>query len=577
MPIEFKCHSCSRTLRVPDGSEGRQCQCPGCSTILDIPVPTPRDLIESEDSAQISKNAAAQKSAARNSVARSAAELNATVKNTPEKVTENLAKTILEKSPKVTVACPHCSHSLECDPKLLGTKGQCKSCKSIFVISLDPQPIQEAKREELFFDCPQCGQLFEATSTMQGRRGRCHTCQAVFLIEVKRKVHQPATSPPKPAVQRQNEQPASTTTPPSAGVSRNSAAKPVLQRPSQPIQFPCRSCNGVMEVPGDTAGQNTMCPYCSAVIVIPATSQTTATNTAASSNLFSELPALSSGFPLSEPSSTLPSFHNDPFADTTSTSATQRPAVHQRRSRQQRRGLTFSNAYGLFFESFIPACFISSILWVITMALPYGLFLLTTLMGVAAGGLHPILGVGFILLAALLILIIVPFSMLYIIATTHNSALESARGAACTADTLFGGARIIWPLLGYFCLIALLMLLPAIPAVMAIAAVKMFASTSIGVSIIGLVVYAICVLAAMYIQLMLSFTPFALLDGKRVMEAMSVSYNIFNKNSLTILGVFFTFGLGLTLVIALTIGLGALLLCASYFYISAAMYELGRK
>lgn len=38
MPIEFRCSSCNKLLRVPDGSEGKKAQCPDCQAILEIPV-----------------------------------------------------------------------------------------------------------------------------------------------------------------------------------------------------------------------------------------------------------------------------------------------------------------------------------------------------------------------------------------------------------------------------------------------------------------------------------------------------------------------------------------------------------
>ena len=39
MPIEFRCTKCSKLLRTPDETGGKQARCPQCGTILAIPVP----------------------------------------------------------------------------------------------------------------------------------------------------------------------------------------------------------------------------------------------------------------------------------------------------------------------------------------------------------------------------------------------------------------------------------------------------------------------------------------------------------------------------------------------------------
>ena len=38
MPIEFRCHSCSKLLRTPDESAGKKAKCPQCGTIVDVPA-----------------------------------------------------------------------------------------------------------------------------------------------------------------------------------------------------------------------------------------------------------------------------------------------------------------------------------------------------------------------------------------------------------------------------------------------------------------------------------------------------------------------------------------------------------
>lgn len=39
MPIEFNCTGCSKVLRTPDNSAGKQAKCPQCGTIVTIPTP----------------------------------------------------------------------------------------------------------------------------------------------------------------------------------------------------------------------------------------------------------------------------------------------------------------------------------------------------------------------------------------------------------------------------------------------------------------------------------------------------------------------------------------------------------
>ncbi|MCE5267397.1 MAG: hypothetical protein LLG00_05875 [Planctomycetaceae bacterium] len=41
MPIEFRCSRCGKLLRTPDGTAGRQAQCPECGTIGAVPGETP--------------------------------------------------------------------------------------------------------------------------------------------------------------------------------------------------------------------------------------------------------------------------------------------------------------------------------------------------------------------------------------------------------------------------------------------------------------------------------------------------------------------------------------------------------
>lgn len=573
MPIEFKCQSCARTLRVPDGSEGRQCQCPGCSAIVSIPT-TFKEVSSSRETQP------AAPAAPVNHVAQAPAEVDKA--NDP--------------SDKISVACPNCSQPLLCERNLIGTKGQCKGCQCVFLISLDPRQVQASvATTEMTFACPQCGQLFDGQPHMQGRRGRCHVCQAVFSIQLQRKSPQsPVAQPPKIETPRQ---PAVATaselnrtlveSPPDKRLPispRNNDTRPP-SRPLTPIQFACGACKGVMEVPGDTIGQSTVCPYCMAVSVIPPVSQQPNAPRAQTSkpggwsavgSPLDQLPDLSAELPAGQRVGPQVFASDDPFSITPQANSSL-VAIRRSPKKTSRRGLTFTNAYGLFFESFVPACFISSVLWVIILALPYGLFLLSSLLSVAIGSIHPVLGVGAFLLAIISIVIFVPLSNLYLVAITQNAALEATRGAACNSASLFGGARIMLPLLGFVGLVFLIMLIPCIIAGLAIYAAKLFAATSTAVAVACLIVYLVSILATTYIQMTYMFTPFALLDGQRVVEAMATSSEIFRAHSLTIFSVFLTFFLLLTLTFFVTLGLGALLLFASFFYMAAAMYELGRK
>lgn len=148
-------------------------------------------------------------------------------------------------SPKLKIACPSCGHKLSCAPALLGTTGQCRNCHSIFTIPRDGTP-RPAPTDSVFawvFNCPKCDQLFAGQPEMEGRKGKCHACGQVFAIALK-----PAGEPTPPAT--------TTTIAPSL--------------PQGSIRFACRHCQGVMEVPGNTAGRTTQCPYCQQLLKIPA-------------------------------------------------------------------------------------------------------------------------------------------------------------------------------------------------------------------------------------------------------------------------------------------------------------------
>ena len=134
MPIEFKCARCARLLRVPDGSSGKACECPGCKERLIVPNRSGLDQ-------------------------------------------ETL-------SVRIDVPCPKCKNILECDAALDGTRGCCPACSYVFTISMDAKTIAVSEQSESFpFACPMCKQLFEGTPDKEGKKGKCTQCSAVFVIE----------------------------------------------------------------------------------------------------------------------------------------------------------------------------------------------------------------------------------------------------------------------------------------------------------------------------------------------------------------------------------------------------------
>ncbi len=319
MPIEFACEACGKLLRVPDGSGGLSCECPACRTLLEIPDPAAINFVQSAQGQDVRG--------------------------------------------QLRVACPKCSAELACAEALLGTKGQCKNCKYIFTISTDKSAAAE-QEAGWFFECPECQQLFAGAKEMNGRRGKCHSCGKVFMIDLRRssdaKINfagptdagypQPAnlagdlgfagqsmglglqidpTDPgdPKPPIDL--EYPNATLSPQSSThpqpsthpQSTRHSGTPSLQGPSKSpnftsgkasssgsaelplgnIRMVCSSCQGVMEVPGSTAGLTTACPYCQQLLAIPTpSSPPPGTGTA--------LPAAGTGTAAGGPTGTHPSF-----------------------------------------------------------------------------------------------------------------------------------------------------------------------------------------------------------------------------------------------------------------------------
>lgn len=206
MTIEFNCQQCESLLRVPAEAAGQDCQCPSCNAIIKVPD---EDILDAEIvDAEI-------------------------VEEEPSAADQ-----------RITVECPHCGKPLTCSADLLGTKGQCVSCRQIFTISHTPI---KADATAFVFHCPKCNQLFDGNESMRGRRGKCHVCGEVFAIEL-----EPVTAPePEPI-------PAPAPPPP-----------PVQQSGNDAIQLACGACDGIMEVPASAAGATAECPFCQALLEIP--------------------------------------------------------------------------------------------------------------------------------------------------------------------------------------------------------------------------------------------------------------------------------------------------------------------
>lgn len=276
MPIEFNCESCSKLLRVPDGSGGKQCLCPGCSKVLDIPIPKidarlNEDLASSVGSSQQTSNQPAANSESANGGTDIA----------------------------LCIPCPKCKHELICDPSLVGTKGQCRACKHIFVISDLPNNAAATSEPAInwVFSCPKCNQLFEGNETMRGRRGKCHACGDVFTIDLRIADENPIASQNTNQSQHKaplnsfdsldgeltldaipdetQSAPVPAAKPKKTVTSSGTVVSKVARGDLPPIQFNCKNCKGRMEVPSEAADQLTHCPHCKKQQTIPSESEPT--------------------------------------------------------------------------------------------------------------------------------------------------------------------------------------------------------------------------------------------------------------------------------------------------------------
>ena len=237
MPIEFSCNNCNKMLRVPDGTEGKASQCPACGSVSTIPS---RSNLSS-------------------------------IVATSSKVDDPQDKPLDDGLVRVT--CPKCQYPLRCQPELIGTKGQCKQCKHIFVIG--ETSVAAVELTSLVFSCPKCDQLFDGKPEMEGRKGKCHSCGEVFPIKLRQAESEsehkidnsvkpssvPSATNPKPSQSKPSPRPSQLKTPATTSAVSSAAASS--------MQVICGSCKGTMEVPSTAEGKTVACPHCQQLLQIP--------------------------------------------------------------------------------------------------------------------------------------------------------------------------------------------------------------------------------------------------------------------------------------------------------------------
>ncbi|MCA9132269.1 MAG: hypothetical protein KDA45_03915 [Planctomycetales bacterium] len=572
MPIEFACESCTKLLRVPDGSGGRSCECPACGALLEIPDPAAITKVE---------------------VRRATAE----------------ADEALHKIP-----CPKCHLELVCPASLLGTKGQCRHCKYIFLISDTPGSAGtavEALASGWIFRCPSCNQLFEGQPEMRGRKGKCHACGEVFAIEL-----QPAE---KPELDTQftagRVSPDGGSSASAKPASPRSAARQLAKQ--QPANFrpreratsqfsstatqrlTCTKCGGLMEVPAAAGGQPTACPYCQQRLLIPhVDASTTAKRPAgrrpggaaeptpdhSSSGILPSAVKRENGgaeSAIGDAWNGMGDFRGkeNPYALPPANRGGRGGRV---RSGKRLHGLSFSHAFELTFQSLFPSCFWGVLLFGATV-------LASAVLVVGAKGIS-YFGTQFLHLQ--------PESWLYLgitlapmvlagagvllltssaICMLCNTALHAVRGQQLDIDILLGigNGRCFGGVLALLFVGTLLNLFQKLglplAAELLIAAGYGSVATVLGIA-------AVVLLALLQLGLFLMFTsvPFALLDGESLGAALRTSTAIFFGNAFTIAGIILC---GMLLYVAVSIaslGLGFLALLGAPAYLYAAIYHLGK-
>lgn len=536
MPIEFACEACAQWLRVPDGSQGQSCDCPACQHRQTIPHPSssnPQGWLQ--------------------------------------------------------IACPACQHELKCAAELLGTKGQCKHCHTIFTIgqaSLPQEPVA-ARPPATTFRCPQCDQLFEGRAEMQGRRGKCHVCGAVFSIALEAASSPRAASTAAPS-------PAAPLGPKRTTVA-GPAAAPVASPPPAFIRFACQQCQGVMEVPGSTAGRSTQCPFCQSLQAIPRQSTVAigpraagqpAGHSASSRGLRQQASggyASGLGEALQELSTQGGTASDNPYA-----APAQSPtgpldssdAWDPGSATAPRRALTFGNVFELTSSALLPYCLVAALLFAMVAGASFGL---TVAAAYAAGSMlqslqwDPRSTAGLALIYSLLGIATLVAVCLVTAAwcMTCNTALHAVRNKRITPQVLFGTGNAYPGML-------VLMLGWTAFNVLRQVGVPWLAEALAGgqaelAGTIGLVAVIVLGLVQVVLMFLLAFVPYALLDGQDLLGAIGTSSSLSVRYSGTVAAANVCGALLYVFISVVTCGVGAIVFIGGLLYLNAAIYKLARK
>lgn len=572
MPIEFNCQACHQWLSTPDGSAGRRCQCPDCGTLLTIPA---RSSVTPGHVGSLRNPAASTQHPASKS-------------RVQQPATEPL-------SDSLKIPCPRCRFELLCSPSLLGTKGQCRNCQHIFTIASSDRArpaASEPDSPELVFHCPSCAQLFAGQAEMEGKKGKCHACGEVFAIALEpapvvpgvpteRKPVAPKPHAPKPAELGPATAPISTAKPSSTMVVISSAPR------QAPIQFNCQYCAGVMEVPAATSGRQTLCPYCDEPLTIPAVSDsprsptaslpvdstssypatTAAAATQSEQNLWTELS--------NESSAAIGNYYAAADLPQPETASVGEKNAPSRRNRL--RGLTFSNAFELTFNSLLPFCLIAPVLFgmatVVTL-IAYLLLISFAEQTVQMLDMTDATSIQITVYGLLAVAVLVGiFAATAAYCMTCNTALHAVRGKHISSRVVFstggayGGMFAImfgWTIFNLLRTIGVPLIMQELAEAGSPQSAKL-----IGISIVG-----VFILVQIVFTYLWSFVPYALIDGQSLTSAMGTSTSICLNHWLIVLPVLVCGWLLYILVGIASIGLGLVLMIGAQFYLNAAIYHL---
>ncbi|MFK7735286.1 MAG: hypothetical protein AB8B50_04610 [Pirellulaceae bacterium] len=577
MPIEFACETCARLLRVPDGSQGSQCECPACKAILEIPDPASVGMIEVHSGS------------------------------------DNLKLDL-------QVPCPKCQKPLRCPPSLLGTKGQCRSCQYIFLISDNPES-ETAESPKLVFSCPKCQQLFEGQEEMRGRNGKCHVCDEVFAIELKAaettstdfdRGHTGTEQQPAADASRQFAPRAGT-----GDQSLNSQGREPTADQTQPpasIQFSCSSCDGVMEVPAATVGQKTACPYCSTHLLIPAASSgaktqptsrptsnppgsnhtlhsTSTPNQLDDKYRFAELDATDFEQPLSNP------YKNNRSSPSAVDAGTQSAAQSEfgdsnpydaptsdysipsgnwnAKRRKTNKQLSFSNVFSLTFERAFPNSLLASLVSILGFGLACGIFyggiIITVLVLAQINAQNPIVNGIILVVTGLMLFTVFLFVGNYTLCLLYRSALLTIRGETHSMKDLFAVGDSPGRMFLYF---LLLTLITGVPALLPQLLIFLLGQEN---AIIVVPISLLISLTTGLLSLAVSLAPFGIVDGQSTGDAIGTSLHIFKNHAGTLLACSIIASLMCSVAAVVTCGIGMILLIGFPFCVLAAVYDLAPK